>query len=66
MPDKLAYWLLAGLVLFFLKKLEVFFLFINFLAFLTISIYFANADRKLERSLRFDFNGFIEYFVLEV
>lgn len=54
-----------GLVFFF-RRFGRFFFFIRLLALSTISIYFSNTDRQLERSLRFGLNGFIKHFVLGV
>lgn len=51
---------------FFLRTLEVFFFLIRPSAFSITSIHFANADKKLERNLRFDLNGLIKHFVSKV
>lgn len=51
-----------GLVFFF-KKLGSFFLLIEPLIFSIITIYFANADRKLKRSLEFRLDRFIKHLI---
>lgn len=65
MHNKVKSWLSVGLALcFFLKGLEDFF-FIGPSALLKTNIYFVNIGKKLKRSFRFDFDGFIKHFISE-